>query len=475
VTLSCADAEAHLVDVIDGRLPPPLEMRMHAHLESCAACRGKAELWRSLAPAMRELAPSPPAALAARRMEVEIMRQLAAAPGRPARARRFGSFALLGFTFVGATAAFLLWISTARHHGPADDGPYAIVAGVSGGVSDHGRALAPSAALAGGAELEVAVGGAAELRLDRGSVIHLTGPAHLALGGSPRAVALALREGTLEAHVAHRLPDETFVVSTADARVEVRGTHFFVGASPARSWVRVQEGLVAVRLSDGSERMVGAGETVAAEHLRGGDEAPPPAAEPPATAPLPAPSPTDARSCRQVVRSCQGAAQGVRESMRGGDNDRALRLIASASHAAHDDGSCGKALESCDDELRYLRAEALRAAGRFDDAAAAYKALNRPGAPGAMRQNALYAAAELERRRGSTAAALADYEGALAASPRGALHEEAVIGSMESAELLGDHARAAAWARRYLSELPNGRAAVVARRLAGDEGPARSK
>ena len=471
MTLSCIEAEAHLVDVIDGRLPPPLEMRLHAHIEGCASCRGKAELWRALTPALRGLAPPPPAELAARRLEVEIVRHLQAGKRGPERARRPWLWGALGFGLAGAAAALVLWTTAAQRHLPPAGTPYAVLGDVSGLVTTQGRARGRSAPLAGGSELAVASGGTAELRLDRGSVLRLTGPAHLTLGGTPRAVALALGDGTLEAEVAHRLPDETFIVSTADARVEVRGTHFFVGATGARSVVRVVEGLVAVRLADGSDRMVGSGETITAEHAPRDEES---ALDPETEAPAPESGEvgeaggTIVRSCRHLVRSCQGAAQGVRDSMRRGDNDRALRLVASASHAAHDvDASCGRLLESCDDELSYLRAEALRSAGRLDDAVAAYKTLNRTGAPAAMRQNALYAAAELERRRGGTAAALADYEGAVAASPRGALHEEALIGSMESAELLGDHARAAAWARRYLGELPDGRAAALARRLAG--------
>jgi tetratricopeptide (TPR) repeat protein len=167
-----------------------------------------------------------------------------------------------------------------------------------------------------------------------------------------------------------------------------------------------------------------------------------------------------------VVRGCQAAARAARDSMRGGDNERAARQVTAASRSLRDaDASCGRVLGDCDDELRYLRAEALRGAGRFEDAIGAYRALNRGGAPAATRQNALYAAAELERRRGRRAAALADYESALAAAPHGALHEEALVGAMECADLVGDHAQAAKLARRYLSELPDGRARAVARRL----------
>jgi tetratricopeptide (TPR) repeat protein len=291
-------------------------------------------------------------------------------------------------------------------------------------------------------------------------VLRLRGPARLTLGGTARDVVLGLDAGTLEAQVAHRLAGETFAVSTRAARVEVRGTHFFVGAEADRSWVRVEDGRVAVRSPDGTVRLLDAGQTAAF----GEDDADTASDGAPDVAPAGASA--AALSCGPVVRGCQAAARAARDSMRGGDNERAARQVTAASRSLRDaDASCGRVLGDCDDELRYLRAEALRGAGRFEDAIGAYRALNRVGAPAATRQNALYAAAELERRRGRRAAALADYESALAAAPHGALHEEALVGAMECADLVGDHARAAKLARRYLSELPDGRARAVARRL----------
>jgi hypothetical protein len=82
-----------------------------------------------------------------------------------------------------------------------------------------------------------------------------------------------------------------------------------------------------------------------------------------------------------------------------------------------------------------------------------------------MRQNALYAAAQIERRRGQNDDARADYERALEAAPRGALREEALVGAMESAEAAGDARRARALARRCLAEFPHGLGAATAARL----------
>jgi outer membrane protein assembly factor BamD (BamD/ComL family) len=90
-----------------------------------------------------------------------------------------------------------------------------------------------------------------------------------------------------------------------------------------------------------------------------------------------------------------------------------------------------------------------------------------------MRQNALYAAAQLERRRGRSADARADYERALEVAPHGALHEEALIGAMETAELAGEAVRARALAKRYLEAFPRGLSAANARRVAGDGAPLR--
>jgi TolA-binding protein len=158
--------------------------------------------------------------------------------------------------------------------------------------------------------------------------------------------------------------------------------------------------------------------------------------------------------------------------MRGGSSDRALHLLADARRELRVAGPrCEGSTAACEDELGYLNAEALNQAGRLDDAAAAYRALDRRGAPPAMRQNVLYATAQIERRQGRPAAAAATFERALAAAPRGALREDALVGAMESAHAAGDEARARALAARYLKEFPGGLGAVAAHRFAGDGAP----
>ncbi|MCA1665766.1 MAG: hypothetical protein LC659_16105 [Myxococcales bacterium] len=113
----------------------------------------------------------------------------------------------------------------------------------------------------------------------------------------------------------------------------------------------------------------------------------------------------------------------------------------------------------------------MRASGRLDEAVAAYKMLDRRDAPSATRQNALYAAAQLERRLRKLDAARTDFDRALAAAPSGALREEAMLGAMEVADQAGDRSGAIAAARRYLDAFPEGISASQARRIvAGERG-----
>jgi ferric-dicitrate binding protein FerR (iron transport regulator) len=464
---SCREVEARLVDAIDGRLDAAASVRLHAHIESCAGCRERAALWRGLTPALRALEPEPPAAMATRRMQLEIERQLARAVVSPRRRwRRLWAPAALGLC--GAAAAALLWLH--QPVGSRDDAArgFATVARVSGAITVGGRALEPSATVPVGSTLALADAAEADLAMDRGTVVHLTGPARVALAGTAGAVTVRLDEGVLTAAVAHRRTGETFAVVTPDARVEVRGTRFSVVRGREGSTVQVDEGRVFVQFAGGRTRFVSAGESAAS--FEPAEQPPPPRSEPAATldpaAVLEAPG--RAPACAGAMRACRETTGAARASMREGEPGRALRILSERGRTAAElEGRCGgDDLAACQDELRYLHAEALNQAGRLDDAISAYHALDRRSAPPAMRQNALYAAAQIERRRGHARAARADYERALDAAPHGALREETLIGAMETAQASGDPGRAGALARRYLGEFPNGIGAPTARRLA---------
>jgi len=449
--MTCREVQDAFVDLHDGRLDPANELRVHAHLESCAHCREHAASWNALLPAMRALVPPPPTPMRARRMEMEIERRLAEPVALAARPRRRWPLYAVPFA-VAAAAALVLWLSP-RQHEPT------VVASAPPSVAPAPPAFAVLTSteqpagerLAAGSRVVLPTGRRATLTLSSLASLALVGPAELTLGGDDQHVMLALDAGRLEAEVAHRQPGQTFVVAFPQGRVEVRGTRFVVMAKPAGSWVRVDEGRVAVFDHDGGEWSVGAGET----HDF---------AVPRVPAPVRPAAPQPRHVCASPPVSCGPLTQAVRVAIRGGAYERAESLIEPALRPRP---NCRPLV--CRNELGYLRAEALRQSGRLDEAVAAYKMLDHRDAPSETRQNALYAAAQLERRLGKLAAARSDFDRALLAAPGGALREEAMLGAMEAADRAGDHVGAVAAARRYLDAFPRGIGAAQARRMVASE------
>jgi hypothetical protein len=463
--MTCADVEAATFALAGGTVPAEVQR----HLAGCAACRDRIGLWQGLLPAMRADVPEPVDALRMRRWQGEIERRLATTPEEPARARWSTAVAAAAAAVVLVAGGAVGLLAVRAHREQARSIPaaawYATVVRADGVTANAGLPLRARDRLAPGDAITVAASGEAELALDdRGTRVRLWGPAHLALGGGAREVALALHDGTLQAAVAHRRPDERFAVGLADARVEVRGTRFTVSTGASGSWVRVDEGLVAVTTEAGATRLIAAGESAASPFgeiapIAGDDEHPEPA-------------PPERPSCAEAARACRAAAGAAHRAVRSGAPDRALRLAIEGARDLHGArAACGGGVAACQDELGYLRAEALRVQGRLDEAVHAFKVLDGNTAPPAMRQNALYAAAEIERRLGRSTAAQADYERAFAAAPRGPLRDEALAGAMDSAAAGGGTEQARALARRYLAQFPHGMAAARARRLAGGAEP----
>jgi len=481
--MKCVEAEALFVDAGDGRLDLSQEVRLAGHLDGCTGCRERAVMWRRLVPGMRGLAPDAPDAMRSRRMQIEIERRLApVARGAHGSRERWVRWSA-ALVFASAAALALLWIR--RPAAPGAEAAYAVVARIDGALTVEGRPLDVASPVAGETRLALAGGGHADLKLARGADLKIAGPARVVLGGTPKAVAIRLESGDVTAEVAHRAPDETFAVVTPDLRVEVRGTRFSVVVSPGKSSVHVDEGRVEVALAGGEHRMVSTGETLAwpptatatptpTEATNAAPDVPPVPAENPSAATSASPRESPA-ACLEARRLCETTARAVRESMRAGKQGRALHQLSAVTsplRAAHAKTACGRAgIAACEDELGYLRAEALRGAGQIDGAIAAYQRLGGRAEPAAMRQNALYAAAELEARHGQTARARADYERALSVAPRGALAGESMLGAMDTAAALGDHAAAAALARRYLAAFPAGIGAARARRVAAGQRP----
>jgi hypothetical protein len=473
--MSCRETEDALVDLADGRLDVAAQVRLHDHVEGCAACRARAATWGRLVPALRAASPPPPDSMQVRRMELEIERQLrqdarAAPPvrsGGGGRLRPIWAMAALG---VAAAAAWVAMRSSGGPSGPARGSLSATVARVSGASFAFGSPVGKGAVVGSGQALAVASGGEILLQIAPGTTVDLHGPARLMLAGTGARVELRLAEGLLDAVVAHRRDGETFAVVTDDARVEVRGTRFTVAALPGRPWVRVDEGRVIVRTSDGRERPVGTGESLALRAPAPPHAPPPPEPSPPTEITPPAAAPA-ASACETPAPACASTARRARLAMRARAYDRALAILADDARPFSGGGAaCAETWSSCRNELRYLRAEALRLDGRLDAAIAAYKTLDHRGAPPVTRQNVLYAAAELEQRLGRAAAARADYERAFAVAPAGALSEESLLGAMETAWRQRDADAARTLAGRYLARFPRGTGAELARRIRSTAG-----
>jgi ferric-dicitrate binding protein FerR (iron transport regulator) len=438
---ACKKTQALMFERADGRTAPGVEAELQAHLAGCAHCKQVFATWTDALPRLRGLPSDEPSAVTVRRMENEVLRRLEpAAPRRFWRPSRFALAAGL-LLLVGAGAVLLR---------PSAPPPLARIESLWGRVTLSGAALAPGATMAQGGVLEIADEGEARFVVGREAGVRLLGPGRVHLGGTARQPRLRLDRGRLAVEISHRGPDESFAVTTAHGRVEVRGTRFVVGYTAQGSYVHVEEGLVAAfREGVATPFPVRAGETF---QLSVEPPRPAPVEEP---AVLPSP-----RRC--PPSSCTGAAGQVRKAMRANHPARALELV---DAALGQPGDC-PVQTRCLDELGYLRAEALRQAGKIEAAVAAYLALNRPGAPRAMRQNALYAAGLLEQRLGRREDARQRFEAAIAADPKGALAEEALAALLDLAHPASPEARAAA--ERYLARFPQGVAAARARRILSD-------
>ena len=437
---ACKKTQVLLFEMADGRIPPAERAEMNAHVAICPHCKQVFASWTSALPRLRSLSTEEISAINVRRMENEVLRRLhgTAAP----RARRMLWLALAAGL---ALATSLGLLSLRSNHSQ----PFARIEAMWGKVTLSGVAMTKGAAMGPGGVLEIAAEGEAAFLVGRAADVRLLGPGRLAFEGTRQAPRLRLDGGRVVVQIAHREANESFHVTTAHGRVEVRGTRFVVGYGTQGSYVHVEEGEVAAFRGGAPEPFaVRAGDTFL---LRA--ESPPEQPHSPAVEPPPAEP--------QVCPSSQCAAEGARarKAMRAGNPTRAIEVVDEALVKAVD---CAPAAR-CLDELGYLRAEALRQAGRLDAAVTAYKSLNRGGATRAMRQNALYAAAQLERRLGRSEDARQTFERAYAAHPDGALSEEAMAAVLEL--LQGTDANARAAAERYLSRYPQGTAATRAKRI----------
>jgi hypothetical protein len=393
-----------------------------------------------------------------RAMEVQIERRLQTPAAATPRGPRVRPWMPMAVAALAAAAAVALWVGRGQV-AQRTSSAVASVERVSGAVRAAGGRVAIGP-IAPSASIELGADGDLTLAVGRAAAVHVVGPAVLGVVASAQDTSVRLTGGRLDATVGKRLPGETFAVELGHGRVEVRGTRFSVGYAGEGSWVRVDEGLVAVIRPGVSDHPVSAGETfwLAPEHVRSAAVAPPAVPEQPTPPEQPA-----ANACAAARSQCRSLAPAVRSAMRTGDHARALRLVGDVPRVS---ASCPSEVRDCVDEIGYLRAEALRLAGRLEAAVGAFRALDRAAAPAEMRQNALYAAAELEQRLGRSRAAIRDFEHAAAVAPAGPIREEALLGAMDAAAGAEDPALASEMARRYLAAYPQGRGVARAARLA---------
>jgi hypothetical protein len=139
-------------------------------------------------------------------------------------------------------------------------GAAAVVLLAAGLLATSSRTPVPVARVEGGEALQAggvvrATGGrSVGVALRTGTRLHLTDGGRLGLAELGSRQRFVLQAGRVWAKVAPLAPGQGFVVATADAEVEVRGTVFEVSVVPPRSEcdgaateVRVLEGLVTVR------------------------------------------------------------------------------------------------------------------------------------------------------------------------------------------------------------------------------------
>ena len=208
------------------------------HLATCDDCRGWVAALRRLDGALGALGQALPSLPAPPFERVQRRAQRAARGYRRRRALR--RLLPLSLAVTGAVAATFIVTALARR--PAERVAH------SGQVLDASRASA-QAVLIGGARLTVASGRAVVTLSERGRAhVHLdTGSAFLS--------------------VPHLDPGATFLVTTDEAEIRVRGTRFDVARGPQGTRVSVSEGTVEVRsrAGDGRAWLVKRGESALLE------------------------------------------------------------------------------------------------------------------------------------------------------------------------------------------------------------------
>jgi ferric-dicitrate binding protein FerR (iron transport regulator) len=217
------------------------------------------------------IAPPPPS-YEDRARAIDAIAGAIATRARKRRARRWGGASFVAAAVVAGVFAGS-WVGRAPAHSAAaaTAGPEIVAHPAAGGASVLASGaetpLVDGRSLAAGSRIVTPPGGRATLSFSTGTSVSLGEGADLTVGGDGSLERLRLAAGLVDLHVAKLRAGQRFVVDTADAEVEVRGTQFRVAvADPDPSCgdgtttrVTVTEGVVTVRHA-GTESRVAAGE-----------------------------------------------------------------------------------------------------------------------------------------------------------------------------------------------------------------------
>jgi len=239
-----------LLDLIEERLPDPESDAVSAHVARCPACRATLEELEFLLDDAGRERPQPGALAEAKVLEViSKMGRIAPRPRRTAGPIRWAAAAVflavtlslvgLGLRELKAKAVVATvvaadsWVVVQR-----DGVDRPVVAGMSLHEGDVVAAPMDSTAI-----LDLRDASRAELGPESALAFHEAGSRN----------ALELRRGFLAVDAAHRPAGHPLAVVTPEARAEVLGTRFSMGASADETHLRVSEGLVHfVRIGDGA-------------------------------------------------------------------------------------------------------------------------------------------------------------------------------------------------------------------------------
>lgn len=317
-------------------------------------------------------------------------------------------------------------------------------ADVTGGVvlvrGERGAALDEGALVGEGDRVLASASGSARLALATGTRLDVEPGADLRVAAQGEVQRFELLAGSVHAKVAKLRAGERFLVATADAEVEVRGTEFRVEIADqvcqgTATRVVVTEGVVAVRAA-GSEARVGVGERWPAGCGLAASAAPP---------------------ARDDAHASPVATAGP--ALAGDEAPAPPRTTPAPAAAAPPAAGTSPRLPA-----PTVAATATAPPPTAPAPAATATAPVEPVASDLSAQNALFAQALAAKRRGDTSAAVGALDRLIARHPGGPLAESAHVERMRI--LAGvDRARAAEAARAYLARYPRGHARAEAARV----------